>query len=51
MIINVVVTKIIAEYILRRIQSQLSWMEQDSGQAKQTNSYQKKYSNLNIYRL
>ena len=26
-------------------------MERDSGQAKQTNNYQKKYSNLNIYRV
>ena len=49
MIVNVAVTKIIAPYILRRIQSQLRWMERDSGKAKQTNSYQKKYSNLNIY--
>ena len=46
MIVNVVVTKIIAAYILRRIQSQLRWMERDSGEAKQSNSYQKKYSNF-----
>ena len=51
MIVNVVVTKIIAVYILRRTQSRLRWMERDSSQAKQTNNYQKKYSNLNIYRV
>ena len=48
MIVIVVITKIIAANILRRIQSQLRWMERDFGQAKQTNSYQKKNSNLNI---
>ena len=46
MIVNVVVTKIIATYILRRTQSQLCWMEQDSGKAKQTNSYHKKFKYL-----
>ena len=51
MIVNVVVTKIIAAYILRQTQSQLRWMERDYGKAKQTNSYQKKYSNLNIYQV
>ena len=46
MIVNVVVTKIIAAYIFRRIQSQPRWMERDSGEAKQSNIYQKKYSNF-----
>ena len=51
MIFNVVVTKIIAAYILQQIQIQLRWMERDSGQSKQTTTYQKKYSNLNIYQV
>ena len=52
MILNVVVTEIIAAYILQRIQRYLRWIEQDSGEAKQPNSDQRNILILkNIYQV